>query len=82
MKVKGTVWRLTSDEGAILKGSDLAPFPLAFYNAGLHSDFVKRALQIARSKEITLAIDSVNITNQYYFRDLSLVVLEKAVLRP
>ena len=26
----GTVWRLTSDEGAILKGSDLAPFPLAF----------------------------------------------------
>ena len=64
----GTVWRLTSDEGAILKGSDLAPFPLAFYNAGLHSDFVKRALQIARSKEIALAIDSVNITNQYYFQ--------------
>ena len=64
----GTVWRLTSDEGAILKGSDLAPFPLAFYNAGLHADFVKRALQIARSKEIALAIDSVNITNQYYFQ--------------
>ena len=64
----GTVWRLTSDEGAILKGSDLAPFPLAFYNAGLHADFVKRALQIARSKEITLAIDSVNLTNQYYFQ--------------
>ena len=64
----GTVWRLTSDEGAILKGSDLAPFPLAFYNAGLHADFVNRALEIARSKEITLAIDSVNITNQYYFQ--------------
>ena len=64
----GTVWRLTSDEGAILKGSDLAPFPLAFYNAGLHADFVKRALQIARLKEITLAIDSVNLTNQYYFQ--------------
>jgi hypothetical protein len=64
----GTVWRLTSDEGAILKGSDLAPFPLAFYNAGLHADFVKRALQIARSKEITLTIDSVKLTNQYYFQ--------------
>jgi hypothetical protein len=64
----GTVWRLTSDEGAILKGSDLAPFPLAFYNAGLHADFVKRALQIARSKEIALTIDSVKLTNQYYFQ--------------
>jgi hypothetical protein len=64
----GTVWRLTSDEGAILKGSDLAPFPLAFYNAGLHADFVKRALQIARSKEIALTIDSVKLMNQYYFQ--------------
>ena len=64
----GRVWRLTSDEGAILKGSDLAPFPLAFYNAGLHADFLNRTLEIARSREITLAIDSINITNQYYFQ--------------
>ena len=40
----GRIWRRTSDEGAILKGSDLAPFPLAFYNAGLHADFLNRAL--------------------------------------
>lgn len=64
----GMVWRLTSDEGAILKGSDLAPFPLAFYNAGLHADFVNRALAIARSRGIALSIDRVEITNQYYFQ--------------
>ena len=27
-------WRLSSDEGKHLKGSDLAPFPLGFFNAG------------------------------------------------
>jgi hypothetical protein len=64
----GMVWRLTSDEGAILKGSDLAPFPLAFYNAGLHADYVNRALTIARSRGIALAIDRIDLTNQYYFQ--------------
>ncbi len=64
----GMVWRLTSDEGAILKGSDLAPFPLAFYNAGLHADFVNRVFVIARSRGIALAIDRIDITNQYCFQ--------------
>ncbi len=64
----GTTWRLTSDEGAILKGSDLAPFPLAFYNAGLHADFVNRARAIARARGVDLAIDGLDLTNQYYFQ--------------
>lgn len=64
----GDVWRLTSDEGALLKGSDLAPFPLAFYNAGLHADFVNRALALARARGVPLAIDAVKITNQYHFQ--------------
>ncbi|CAN0419728.1 unnamed protein product, partial [Phaeothamnion confervicola] len=59
----GTTWRLTSDEGAILKGSDLAPFPLAFYNAGLHADFVNRATAIAHARGVALAIDGLDITN-------------------
>ena len=63
----GTVWRVVSDEGANLNGTDLAPFPLAFYNAGLHGDFVNRALAIARVRGVPLAIDGVNIDNQYYF---------------
>jgi hypothetical protein len=64
----GTTWRLTSDEGAILKGSDLAPFPLAFYNAGLHADFVNRAFAIARARGVALAIDGLDLANQYFFQ--------------
>ncbi len=63
----GPTWRLTSDEGAILKGTDLAPFPLAFFNAGLHADFVNRALAIARASGVPLTIDGITLDNQYYF---------------
>lgn len=63
----GATWRLTSDEGAILKGTDLAPFPLAFYNAGLHADFANRALAIARATGVPLTIDGITLNNQYYF---------------
>ncbi|MFV1963712.1 MAG: OsmC family peroxiredoxin, partial [Acidimicrobiia bacterium] len=31
----GSVWRLVSDEGPYLNGTDLAPFPLAFFAAGM-----------------------------------------------
>jgi len=64
----GLVWRLTSDEGAILKGTDLAPFPLAFFNAGLHADFVNRIIFIAQSMGIVLVINHIEITNKYYFQ--------------
>lgn len=30
----GAVWRMTCDEGPYLNGTDLAPFPLAFFTAG------------------------------------------------
>jgi len=64
----GTVWRLTSDESAILKGTDLAPFPLAFFNAGLHADFVNRVMLIALSMGVVISINRIEITNQYYFQ--------------
>ena len=31
----GQTWRMVSDEGPYLNGTDLAPFPLAFFAAGL-----------------------------------------------
>ena len=40
----GSAWRLTSDEGAHLRGTDLAPFPLGFFNAGLQSDLFRSIL--------------------------------------
>lgn len=32
---EGRAWRLVSDEGPYLEGTDLAPFPLAFFTTGL-----------------------------------------------
>ena len=38
-----SAWRLTSDEGRHLRGTDLAPFPLGFFNAGMQSDLRSRS---------------------------------------
>lgn len=40
--IGGPRWRLTSDEGTHLGGADVAPFPLGFFNAGLHGDLMAR----------------------------------------
>lgn len=50
----GSLWRMTSDEGPHLKGTDLAPFPLGFFNAGLHADLLNRLLRLAQSRGILL----------------------------
>jgi hypothetical protein len=60
-------WRMASDEGANLKGTDLAPFPLAFFNAALHADYASRALALARTLGVPLAIASIRLDNQYWF---------------
>ena len=36
----GTVWRLSSDEGPYLNGSDLAPCPLSFLTTGMVSSYM------------------------------------------
>jgi len=36
----GAAWRMVSDEGPYLNGTDLAPFPLAFFTAGMAADFM------------------------------------------
>jgi hypothetical protein len=58
---------MVSDEGANLKGTDLAPFPLAFFNAALQADYAGRVLRLARDAELALGIESIAILNQYYF---------------
>ena len=59
-------WRLTSDEGKHLNGTDLAPFPLGFFNASIHGDIVGRIFKTA-SKE-NLSIDEIKcvVKNSYY----------------
>lgn len=43
----GTVWRMVSDEGPYLNGTDLAPFPLAFFTAGMAFSFMSELLRHA-----------------------------------
>lgn len=39
---QGSAWRMVSDEGVHIKGDDLAPFPLGFFNVGLQADLANR----------------------------------------
>jgi uncharacterized OsmC-like protein len=62
----GSAWRLASDEGVHLKGTDLAPFPLGFFNAGLQSDLYRRLRHRAKLAGITLDSLDVRLENRYW----------------
>ena len=61
----GSSWRLASDEGKHLAGTDLAPFPLGYFNAGLQADLVNRILWLARARSIRLESLDVKLANFY-----------------
>jgi len=63
----GDAWRLVSDEGPNLKGTDLAPFPLAFFNAAMHADFLQRALALGRTHGVTFDSLTAELDNYYTF---------------
>lgn len=48
----GSAWRMVSDEGVHIKGDDLAPFPLGFFNAGLQADLGNRLRALARPHNV------------------------------
>ena len=62
----GSSWRLACDEGRHLKGTDLAPFPLGHFNAGLQADLVNRILWLAQARSIRLESLDVKLQNFYY----------------
>ena len=62
---RGSSWRLASDEGAHLKGTDLAPFPLGFYNAGMQSDLAGRLSRLAQSRDIVLKRIAMTLKTEY-----------------
>jgi uncharacterized OsmC-like protein len=64
---RGDAWRLVSDEGPNLKGTDLAPFPLAFFNAAMHADFLQRALAVGRRHGVRFDALSAALDNYYTF---------------
>jgi hypothetical protein len=63
----GATWRLVSDEGPNLRGTDLAPFPLAFFNAAMHADYANRLLHLAGAHGIEVDIERIAILNRYQF---------------
>ena len=51
----GARWRMVSDEGPYLNGTDLAPFPLAFFTAGMQFSFLSQLVQGAEAQSIDIA---------------------------
>ena len=64
--VRGSAWRLTSDEGKHLKGTDLAPFPLGFFNAGMQGDLYRRLRMLAAARGIALDRIEIGVVNHYW----------------
>lgn len=61
----GSAWRLVSDEGPYLNGTDLAPFPLAFFTAGLQFCFMTQLLRHAKERNVELKSLAVSQDNRY-----------------
>jgi uncharacterized OsmC-like protein len=64
--VDGSAWRVTSDEGKHLRGTDLAPFPLGFFNAGMQGDLYGRIRSLAATRNIALDDVAIRVTNHYW----------------
>lgn len=58
-------WRMVCDEGPYLNGTDLAPFPLAFFTAGTQFALMSEVLQHSRSKNVT--IHSLELIQDNYY---------------
>jgi uncharacterized OsmC-like protein len=61
----GRAWRMVSDEGPYLNGTDLAPFPLAFYTAGMAFSFMTELLRHARAGNVE--IRSLKLIQDNYY---------------
>jgi hypothetical protein len=60
-----SVWRMVSDEGPYLNGTDLAPFPLAFYTAGMAFSFLSEIERHADAHNVDINDISI-VQNNYY----------------
>jgi uncharacterized OsmC-like protein len=58
-------WRMVSDEGPYLDGTDLAPFPLAFFTAGTQLSLLSTVARAARAREVPLEELRVVQDNRY-----------------
>ena len=58
-------WRLVCDEGPYLNGTDLAPFPLGFFCAGMVATFMTELRQLLREKGISFTRLKLLQDNRY-----------------
>lgn len=58
-------WRMASDEGPYLNGTDLAPFPLAFFMAGMQFSLLAEVLRHAEAMGVPLKRLSLAQDNHY-----------------
>jgi uncharacterized OsmC-like protein len=61
----GSAWRMVSDEGPYLNGTDLAPFPLAFFTAGQQLCLMSELLRLAAARDVELHALAVGHDNRY-----------------
>ena len=62
----GSAWRLTSDEGKHLRGTDLAPFPLGFFNAGLQKRSLRADVASRCRRRHKLTSVAIRVINHYW----------------
>ncbi|MFK7804779.1 MAG: OsmC family protein [Anaerolineae bacterium] len=61
----GVQWRMVCDEGPYLNGTDLAPFPLAFYTTGMAFSFTTELMKHAKAAGIE--IKNYKLTQDNYY---------------
>lgn len=64
----GSAWRMVSDEGPALGGTDLAPFPLGYMSAGLLGELLQRIAQTSIIQGINLNSLTGDLFNDYVFK--------------
>jgi len=64
----GSSWRMVSDEGPGLQGTDLAPFPLGFMSAGMQADLMNRIRQRARAQSVSITSLDTELITDYAFQ--------------
>ena len=61
----GQAWRMVCDEGPYLNGTDLAPFPLAFFAVGLILSFMREIEALAETRGVSLSGLTLVQDNRY-----------------
>jgi uncharacterized OsmC-like protein len=61
----GQQWRMVCDEGPYLNGTDLAPFPLAYFSTGLVNAFMAEILALARERGLRVTALQVTGDSRY-----------------